>query len=427
MDHFHYRNGELYAEDVAISEIAAQVGTPFYCYSSATLTHHFCVLEKALKGAGFTAPLLCYSVKANSNIAVIATLARLGAGADIVSQGELERALRAGIAANRIVFSGVGKTESEMATALRAGILRFNVESLAEVKHLSEVATSLEITASIAFRVNPDIDAGTHEKISTGKAENKFGIAWQDAEQAYQIASQLPFIQCDGIDIHIGSQITNLAPFDRAFEKIADLLQRLRAQGHNISSLDLGGGLGVPYERDNQPPPAPDAYAAIIANRLGQSGCQIILEPGRVIAANAGILVSTLIREKRGQVKNFMILDAAMTELMRPTLYGAYHEIRPVVETKAPSVTWDVVGPVCESGDFLGKDRSLPPLEPGSLMAIFTVGAYGAVQGSTYNTRPQAPEVLVDGGRFEVIRTRPSIDDLLRLEKIPSWLNDDTA
>jgi diaminopimelate decarboxylase len=423
MDHFQYRNGELFVENVAITDIAERVGTPFYCYSTATLTHHVNVLTSAFEKANISPkPLICFSVKANSNIAVIATLAQSGAGADIVSGGELERALRAGVAADRIVFSGVGKTQAEMAQALRAGILRFNIESLAEVEQLSTVASELKISASIAFRVNPDIDAGTHEKISTGKAENKFGIAWEDAESAYDRASQLPYIQCDGIDIHIGSQITQLDPFARAFAKLADLLERLRKNGHNIASLDLGGGLGVPYERDNQPPPNPDAYAQIIADQLGGSGCQIILEPGRVIAANAGILVSRLIREKRGQVKNFMIVDAAMTELMRPTLYGAHHDIRPVIETDGEPVMWDIVGPVCESGDFLGKDRSLPPLAPDSLIAIFTVGAYGAVLGSTYNTRPLAPEVLVKGDKFEIIRQRPEVDDLLRFERLPNWL-----
>lgn len=424
MDHFQYKNGELYVENIAISDIADQVGTPFYCYSTATLTHHFAVLTAAFEKAKLTPkPLICFSVKANSNIAVIATLAQCGAGADIVSSGELERALRAGIAPERIVFSGVGKTPDEMAKALYAGILRFNVESIAEVEQLSAVAQELKITASIAFRVNPDIDAGTHEKISTGKAENKFGIAWNDAELAYDQAAQLPYIQCDGIDIHIGSQITQLEPFNRAFAKVADLLDRLRKKGHQISSLDLGGGLGVPYERNNQPPPNPDAYAQIIADQLSASGCQIILEPGRMIAANAGILVSRLIREKRGQAKNFMVLDAAMTELMRPTLYDAYHEIRPVVETDGEPILWDIVGPVCESGDFLGKDRRLPSLMPDSLVAIFTVGAYGAVLGSSYNTRPLAPEVLVNGDKFEVIRERPSIDELLRLERLPAWLD----
>lgn len=424
MDHFQYKNGELYVENIAISDIADQVGTPFYCYSTATLTHHFAVLTAAFEKAKLTPkPLICFSVKANSNIAVIATLAQCGAGADIVSSGELERALRAGIAPERIVFSGVGKTPDEMAKALYAGILRFNVESIAEVEQLSAVAQDLKITASIAFRVNPDIDAGTHEKISTGKAENKFGIAWNDAELAYDQAAQLPYIQCDGIDIHIGSQITQLEPFNRAFAKVADLLDRLRKKGHQISSLDLGGGLGVPYERNNQPPPNPDAYAQIIADQLSASGCQIILEPGRMIAANAGILVSRLIREKRGQAKNFMVLDAAMTELMRPTLYDAYHEIRPVVETDGEPILWDIVGPVCESGDFLGKDRRLPSLMPDSLVAIFTVGAYGAVLGSSYNTRPLAPEVLVNGDKFEVIRERPSIDELLRLERLPAWLD----
>lgn len=423
MDHFQYKNGALYAENVAISEIAREIGTPFYCYSHATLTHHYNVLYGAMMSAGLGKDsLICFSVKANSNLAVIATLAKLGAGADIVSGGELKRALKAGVPADRIVFSGVGKTKQEMAQAIEAGIKQFNIESLREVEQLSEVAVDLDKMATISFRVNPNIDAKTHEKISTGKAEDKFGIAWEDTERAYDLAANLPNIICSGIDIHIGSQITDLEPFERAFTKVADLLARLRAKGHDIKTLDLGGGLGAPYDKQNQAPPNPTYYANIIAKTLGASGCQIILEPGRVIAGNAGILITSLIREKRGKVKNFMIIDAAMTELMRPTLYGAYHEIQPVITTSGETILWDIVGPVCESGDFIGKDRELPQLQEGDLLAVSTVGAYGAVQGSTYNTRPLAPEILVSGDRFEIIRPRANVEDMLDREHIPDWL-----
>lgn len=422
MNHFNYRDGVLHAEDLPLAEIAAEVGTPFYCYSSATLAHHFSVLDGAMQAAGLADRLICYSVKANSNLAVIATLAKLGAGADIVSQGELMRALKAGIPAEKIVFSGVGKTAAEMRAALEAGILQFNVESLAEIDTLATVATGMNKTAQIALRVNPDVDAGTHEKISTGKAENKFGIAWEDAEAGFAHARALDGVEASAIDIHIGSQITDLAPFRVAFEKISGLLARLRADGHDIKRLDLGGGLGVPYARDNDTPPDPQAYARMIGETLGDSGCTIMLEPGRLIAANAGVLVTSVIRTKQGQAKNFMIVDAAMTELMRPTLYGAHHDIKPVKETSADSLVWDVVGPVCESGDFLGQDRSLPALAEGDLVAVFAAGAYGAVLGSTYNTRPQAPEVLVQGNQFRVVRQRPDYQAMLAGENLPDWL-----
>lgn len=421
MDHFTYKDGALFAEDVAISEIAAAVGTPFYCYSTATLVRHFNVLDDALSGAGLSDRLICYSVKANSNIAVINQLAQLGAGADIVSQGEMLRALKAGIAPEKIVFSGVGKTADEMRAALEAGILQFNVESLSEIDMLAAIASSMGKTADIALRVNPDVDAGTHEKISTGKAENKFGIAWEDAEAGFAHARALDGIEATAIDIHIGSQITDLMPFRAAFQKVAELLARLRADGHDIKRLDLGGGLGVPYTRDNEILPDPQAYAQVIAETLGDSGCTIMLEPGRLIAANAGILVTSVIRSKRGQAKNFMIVDAAMTELLRPTLYGAHHDIQPVVETDGAEIIWDVVGPVCESGDFLGQDRALPTLKEGTLLAVFACGAYGAVLGSAYNTRPVAPEVLVNGDRFAVVRARPDYDVMLAGESLPDW------
>ena len=436
MDHFTYRDGVLCAEDLPVAEIAEAVGTPFYCYSTATLAHHFNVLDQALADAGLAERLICYSVKANSNLAIIATLAGLGAGADIVSQGELRRALEAGVPAEKIVFSGVGKTADEMRAALSVGILQFNVESLAEIDMLAGIAASMGKTAQIALRVNPDIDAGTHEKISTGKADNKFGIAWEDAEAGFAHARALDGVEATGIDIHIGSQITELAPFRRAFEKVAGLLARLRADGHNITRLDLGGGLGVPYARDAQGAnkgggsdlATPQAYAQMIAETLGQSGCTIMLEPGRLIAANAGILVTSVIRSKtappsNAQAKNFMIVDAAMTELMRPTLYGAHHDIQPVHQSDdAAALVWDVVGPVCESGDFLGQDRALPKLAEGDLLAVFAAGAYGAVLGSSYNTRPAAPEVLVKGDTFAVVRARPSYEAMLSGEALPDWL-----
>ncbi|MCH1542918.1 MAG: diaminopimelate decarboxylase [Alphaproteobacteria bacterium] len=427
MDEFTYRHGALHAEDMPIATLAEAVGTPFYCYSAATLRHHYNVLDNALAEAGLAERLICYSVKANSNLAVIATLAQLGAGADIVSQGELRRALEAGIPAEKIVFSGVGKTADEMRAALTVGILQFNVESLSEIDLLAETANAMGKTAQIALRVNPDIDAGTHEKISTGKAENKFGIAWEDAEAGFAHARALDGVAATGIDIHIGSQITELEPFRRAFEKIAGLLANLRADGHKIQRLDLGGGLGVPYGRDNDTPPDPLAYAQIIADVLGDSGCTIMLEPGRLIAANAGILVTSVIRTKQGAAsreggKNFMIVDAAMTELIRPTLYDAHHHIAPVAENEAATKQWDVVGPVCETGDYLGLDRALPVLESGALLAVFAAGAYGAVLGSAYNTRLPAPEVLVDGEKWAVVRARPDYQTLLDGEAIPDWL-----
>ena len=423
MDHFSYRGGALFAEEVAVEEIAAAVGTPFYCYSSATLKHHYRVLADALAASGLTDNMICYSVKANSNLGVIATLASEGAGADIVSEGELHRALKAGVAPQKIIFSGVGKTAHEIRAALAADIAQFNVESISELELLSALAVEAGKTANVALRVNPNIDAGTHAKITTGKAENKFGIAWEEATTAYAHAAAQKNIRANGIDIHIGSQITDLAPFRAAFAKTADLLRELRAAGYDITRLDLGGGLGVPYQRAaNTPPPDPSAYAAMIADTLGDSGCQIILEPGRLIAANAGILVASVIRCKSGRTKNFMIVDAAMTELLRPTLYDAFHEIKPAQESPAPEKIWDVVGPVCESSDFLGLQRKLPELGAGALLAIFTAGAYGAVLGSNYNTRPQAPEILVSGDRFEIVRARADVDTLLKLERLPDWL-----
>jgi len=419
MHHFNRREDRLYAENVDVTAIAEHIGTPFYCYSTATLRQHYTRLKDAFAQNEVT---ICYSVKANSNLGVIATLADLGSGADVVSEGELRRALLSGIPAEKIVFSGVGKTEAEMTYALNADIAQFNVESRAELEQLSEVATKQGKTARISLRVNPDIDAGTHEKISTGKAENKFGIAWDEAEASYAKAATLPGLEIVGIDIHIGSQITELTPFRNAFTKVADLLEKLTDAGHNITTLDLGGGLGIPYGPEDAPPPSPEDYANLIDEIFGDSGCRIFLEPGRLIAGNAGILVTSVIRTKKGEAKNFIIVDAAMTELMRPTLYGAYHDIQPVITNGNVQDVWDVVGPVCETGDFLGSERSLPEPQKGDLLAIFTCGAYGASLGSSYNTRLSAPEVLIDNEKFEIIRARPQYDDILALEKVPDWL-----
>jgi len=419
MHHFNRREDRLFAENVDVTALAEHIGTPFYCYSTATLRQHYTRLKDAFAQNEVT---ICYSVKANSNLGVIATLADLGSGADVVSEGELRRALLSGIPAEKIVFSGVGKTEAEMTYALNADIAQFNVESRAELEQLSEVATKQGKTARISLRVNPDIDAGTHEKISTGKAENKFGIAWDEAEASYAKAATLPGLEIVGIDIHIGSQITELTPFRNAFTKVADLLEKLTDAGHNITTLDLGGGLGIPYGPEDAPPPSPENYANLIDEIFGDSGCRIFLEPGRLIAGNAGILVTSVIRTKKGEAKNFIIVDAAMTELMRPTLYGAYHDIQPVITNGNVQDVWDVVGPVCETGDFLGSERSLPEPQKGDLLAIFTCGAYGASLGSSYNTRLSAPEVLVDNEKFEIIRARPQYDDILALEKVPDWL-----
>ena len=419
MHHFNRREDRLFAENVDLTALAEHIGTPFYCYSTATLRQHYTRLKDAFTQNEVT---ICYSVKANSNLGVIATLADLGSGADVVSEGELRRALLSGIPAEKIVFSGVGKTEAEMTYALNAEIAQFNVESRAELEQLSEVATKQSKTARISLRVNPDIDAGTHEKISTGKAENKFGIAWDEAEASYAKAATLPGLEIVGIDIHIGSQITELTPFRNAFTKVADLLEKLTDAGHNITTLDLGGGLGIPYGPEDAPPPSPEDYANLIDEIFGDRECRIFLEPGRLIAGNAGILVTSVIRTKKGEAKNFIIVDAAMTELMRPTLYGAYHDIQPVITNGNVQDVWDVVGPVCETGDFLGSERSLPEPQKGDLLAIFTCGAYGASLGSSYNTRLSAPEVLVDYEKFEIIRARPQYDDILALEKVPDWL-----
>lgn len=421
MNHFDYRDGVLFAEDVSIPDIAKAVGTPFYCYSTATLTRHFRVFSEAFSDLD---TLVCYAMKANSNQAVLKTLARLGAGADVVSEGELRRALAAGIPAEKILFSGVGKTAREMDFALEADILCFNVESEPELELLSARASALGKTARISLRINPDVDAKTHKKISTGKAENKFGIDWHRARDVYARAAKLPGIKVTGIDTHIGSQITDLQPFDDAFALMVRMIGTLREDGHAIDHIDLGGGLGIPYRTDNNPPPLPDAYAAIVKKHVGKLGLKVMFEPGRMIVGNAGILVSEVIYVKEGAAKNFLIVDAAMNDLIRPTLYDAFHDIRPVEQktASAPRMIVDVVGQVCETGDFLGLDRDLPKLKAGDLIAVSTAGAYGAVQAGTYNTRPLVPEVLVDGDRFHVVRPRQTYDDLIGLDSVPDWL-----
>ena len=422
MHHFTYRDGRLWAEDVPIDTIADAVGTPFYCYSTATLVRHYAVFAEAFKDL---TPLVCYSVKANSNLAVLATLVRAGAGMDVVSEGELQRALRAGAAPDRIIFAGVGKRSEEMAAALDVGIHSFNVESEAELETLSRVANDLERTARIALRVNPDVDPKTHAKISTGKAETKFGVAWADAPRLYQRAADLPGIAVAGVHMHIGSQLTDLAPFREAFRLLRDLVLELRAAGHDIGHVDLGGGLGVPYRGGNDVPPHPTEYAAVVRETVGDLGLELAFEPGRMIAANAGILVSSVIYAKEATEKRFLIVDAAMNDLIRPTLYDAHHDIWPVRESAQgePPVATDVVGPVCETGDYLALGRIMPPLSAGERIAVMTAGAYGAVQASTYNTRPLVPEVLVDGDRFEVVRARPTYDEMLAGERVPDWLS----
>ena len=421
MNHFDYRDGVLHAEDVAIPAIAAAVGTPFYCYSTATLTRHFHVFSKAFTGLD---TLVCYAMKANSNQAVLRTLAKLGSGADVVSEGELRRALAAGIPPEKIMFSGVGKTAREMDFALESGILCFNVESEPELELLSARATALGKTAPVSLRINPDVDAKTHKKISTGKAEDKFGIPLKNAHEVYGRAARLPGLKVSGVDAHIGSQITDLQPYDDAYRLLAELVGTLRADGHDISHIDLGGGLGIPYRTDNSPPPLPDAYAAIVRKHMADLGVKVIFEPGRMIVGNAGILVTEVIYVKDGEAKSFIIVDAAMNDLIRPTLYDAFHDIRPVVPAAAdaPRIRADVVGPVCETGDFLGQDRDLPRPNPGDLLAVGTAGAYGAVQAGTYNTRLLVPEVLVDGDRFHAIRPRTSYDELIGLDSMPDWL-----
>ncbi len=419
MDHFQYRNGQLAAESVPLEQIAKEVGTPFYCYSSATLERHYRVFTEAFEGLNAT---ICYAVKANSNLAVIATLARLGSGADVVSAGELDRALGAGVPAGKVVFSGVGKTEAELAAALEAGILQINVESEPELEALSRIASARGVKASVALRVNPDVNAKTHAKITTGLKENKFGIEWTRAREIYAYAASLPGIRVSGVAVHIGSQLTDLQPFRDTFTRLRDLTVALRRDGHDIDILDLGGGLGVPYH--DQPVPSPAEYAQAVRDSLAGIGCRLVLEPGRAIAGNTGVLVTRVIYVKEGATRRFLIVDAAMNDLMRPALYDARHEIltltQPSPETKAETV--DVVGPICETGDTFATELALPPVAAGDLLAFRTAGAYGAVMASFYNSRNLAPEVLVSGKAFSVVRRRLEIKDVLKLESMPDWL-----
>jgi diaminopimelate decarboxylase len=421
MHHFDYRGGVLHAEGVALDQLAAAVGTPFYCYSTATLTRHYQVFAAAFADVP---TLVCYAMKANSNQAVVKTLAKLGAGADVVSGGELERALKAGIAASKIMFSGIGKTAAELAAAVDAGILCVNVESEPELALLSAIAAAKGRRADISLRVNPDIDAKTHAKIATGKSENKFGIPISRAREVYALAAKLPGVRVSGVDMHIGSQITELQPFDDAFALLSEFVHMLRADGHAIEHIDLGGGLGIPYRHDNDPPPDPEAYAAIVKRATRSLGCTLIFEPGRLIVGNAGILVTRVLYVKRAEAKTFVIVDAGMNDLIRPTLYEAHHDIRPVTEAPpgAPRVVADVVGPVCESGDFLALDRDLVQPVPGDLLAVMTAGAYGAVQAGTYNTRPLVAEAMVSGDRYAVVRPRLEVEEIVALDRLPDWM-----
>ena len=422
MHHFAMRDGVLHAEDVDLCALADAVGTPFYCYSTATIVRHYRVFRDAFAGLD---ALVCYAAKANSNQAVLATLAREGAGTDVVSEGELRRALAAGVPGSRITFSGVGKTEAEIAAALEAGILCFNVESEPELATLSRVATEKGVTAPVALRVNPDVDALTHAKIATGKAENKFGIPVDRARAVYREASALPGLAITGVDMHIGSQITDLAPFDSAFAILAGFLDELAADGHRIHHVDLGGGLGIPYRAHEDPESYhPDRYAAVVRQHLGRFPCQLVFEPGRLIVGNAGILVTEVILVKQGEAKSFVVVDAAMNDLIRPTLYEAHHEIQPLRTPPAdrPFVEADVVGPVCETGDYLALARAMPRPQPGERLAVMSAGAYGAVQSGTYNTRLLVPEVLVHGAQWSVVRPRPTYEELIGLDKLPAWL-----
>ncbi|MGN6683806.1 MAG: diaminopimelate decarboxylase [Devosia sp.] len=418
MHFFEYRDGALFAEDVDVTALADKVGTPFYVYSAATLRRHVRVMREAFVPLDV---LVAYAMKANSNQAVLKVIAGEGAGADVVSGGELERAIAAGIPAGRIVFSGVGKTVAEMRRGLELGIKCFNLESEPELERLSDIAAAMGKVAPVSVRINPDVDAGTHAKISTGKKENKFGIPFARAREVYARIAALPGVEAVGIDMHIGSQITDMTPFDHAYALLAELVRDLRAQGHNIRHVDIGGGLGIPYQHEQDAPPLPAEYAQIVKRHLGGLGAEIVLEPGRLIVGNAGILVTRVEYVKEGD-KTFVIVDAAMNDLIRPTLYEAHHDVQPVRHSNLPPITADVVGPVCETGDYLALGRRMPGVKQGDLLAVMTAGAYGAVMSSTYNSRPLVPEVLVDGSRWHVIRPRRSIEQLIALDSVPDWL-----
>ncbi|KQN76446.1 diaminopimelate decarboxylase [Devosia sp. Leaf64] len=416
--HFNHRDGTLYAEDVNLNDLAEKVGTPFYVYSAATLRRHVRVVREAFEGIP---TLMAYAMKANSNQAVLTLMAHEGCGADVVSGGELQRALAAGIPAKKIVFSGVAKTVAEMRQGLTAGIKCFNVESEPELERLSMIAGDMGLTARVSVRINPDVDARTHAKISTGKSENKFGIPFKRAREVYQRIAELPNIVAVGVDMHIGSQITDLEPFGNAFGLMAELVKALREDGHDIHHVDVGGGLGIPYHHDQQAPPHPEAYAAVVRDKIGQLGCTLVIEPGRLLVGNAGILVTKVEYVKEG-ASNFIIVDAAMNDLIRPTLYEAHHDVELVNQSNLPPITGDIVGPVCETGDYLAKGRTIPGVKEGDLLSIMSAGAYGAVMASTYNSRPLIPEVLVDGPRWHVIRPRKSIEELLALDSVPDWV-----
>ncbi|MEL6436935.1 MAG: diaminopimelate decarboxylase [Pseudomonadota bacterium] len=422
MNHFEYKDGVLHAEDVAVPAIAEAVGTPFYCYSTATLTRHYTVFADAFSDID---ALVCYAMKANSNLAVLKTLADLGSGADVVSEGELRRALAAGIPPEKIMFSGVGKTADEIDYALSVGIHCFNVESEPELELLSARAVNEGVEAPVSLRINPDVDAKTHAKISTGKKEDKFGISWTRARDVYGRVDALPNVKATGIDMHIGSQITDLQPFDEAFALLTELVETLRGDGHEIDHVDLGGGLGIPYRQDNDPPPLPDAYAEIVKKHVRPLGLKTIFEPGRLIAGNAGILVTRVIYVKTLETKTFVIVDGAMNDLIRPTLYDAWHDVFPVnhASPDQPRMTADIVGPVCESGDFLAQNRDLPAAQQGDLLAVGSAGAYGAVQAGTYNTRLLVPEVMVHGDQMHIVRPRSTYEELLALDSVPDWLS----
>ena len=420
MHHFAYRDGVLHAEAVNLDTLAAAVGTPFYCYSTATLTRHYQVFAGAFADVR---ALVCYAMKANSNQAVVRTLARLGAGADVVSGGELKRARTAGIPADKIMFSGIGKTEAELALAVDEGILCVHVESEPELELLSSIAASKGRTANVSVRVNPDIDAKTHHKIATGKAENKFGIPISRAREVYTHAGKLKGLKVAGVDMHIGSQITELDPFGNAFALLAEFVRALRTDGHTISHVDLGGGLGIPYRDDDEPPPHPQAYAEVVKRATRDLDCRLIFEPGRLLVGNAGILVTRVLFVKHGEARNFVVVDAAMNDLIRPTLYDAHHEIWPVTQASSSRrIRADVVGPVCESGDFLAVDRDMVEPASGALLAVMSAGAYGAVQAGTYNTRALVPEVLVNGAEWALVRPRLEVDQLIALDRMPNWL-----
>lgn len=421
MDHFLYRDGVLHAEDVAIPEIAAQVGTPFYVYSAATLKRHISLFNEALEWADH---LVCFAVKSNSNLAVLKLLGDMGAGMDVVSGGEFRRAIAAGVPGERIVFSGVGKTRDEMRLALSHGIRQFNLESEPEYRALSEVAQEMGVEAPVAVRVNPDVDAKTHAKISTGKSENKFGIPISRAREVYAEIAKLPGLKVVGIDVHIGSQLTELEPFRQAYQKVAELTEALRTDGHDITRLDLGGGLGIPYERSNDAPPLPVEYGQMVRETVGHLGCEIEIEPGRLVSGNAGLMVSSVIYVKEGEGRDFLIIDAAMNDLVRPAMYEAHHDIIPVQEAEAgiEQNGYDIVGPICETGDTFAKERNMAPLKSDDLIAFRSAGAYGAVMASEYNSRPLIPEVLVSGEQFSVIRARPTYEDMLGRDTIPEWI-----